>query len=312
MNTGQHPPAPTGDTAAERQRHSKLSGTLAAFAAFAAWGVLTAFWKALDHLPAGSVVFQRLFWSLIFLWLILVFRGNWKAYCAAFRSPKTLATHALSGTLIGANWFIFIWATLNEHIVESALGYFLSPLVIIAIGAFFFKEPLNRFQKGAIGLAAIGVGLQLPLLNHFPWVAITLALTFAAYGLVRRQSSLGSLTGLAVETTYFIIPAVLWLSFAPSGGWSALNFSDAGESTLLILSGIVTALPLLWFAHATRTVAFSTIGIIQFLSPSLQFLLGVFVYHEEMNPARLATFALIWIASTLYVLGVRHKHPVAT
>lgn len=309
MSTGEPSPAPTGDTAEACAQKSNTSGILAAFAAFTAWGVLTAYWKALDHLPAASVVFQRLFWSLLFLWIILVFRGNWKAYCAALRSPKVLATHAISGTLVGTNWFIFIWATLNEHIVESALGYFLSPLVIIAIGAFFFKEPLNRFQKGAIALAAIGVGLQLPLLNHFPWVAITLALTFAAYGFARRQSSLGSLTGLAVETTYFIIPAVLWLSFAPSGGWSALNFSNPSESTLLILSGIVTALPLLWFAYATRTVAFSTIGIIQFLSPSLQFLLGVFVYHEEMNAARLATFALIWIATALYVLGVRHKHP---
>lgn len=308
MSTGHHTSNATAAPATESPPSPSSSGVWAAFAAFTAWGALTAFWKALDHLPATSVVFQRLLWSLIFLWIILLFRGNWKAYCAAFRSPKTLATHALSGVLIGTNWFIFIWATLNERIIEASLGYFLSPLVIIAIGAFFLKEPLNRFQKGAIGLAAIGVGLQLPLLNHFPWVAITLALTFASYGLVRRKSPLGSLTGLAVETTYFVIPAVIWLSFAPVGGWSALNFSTPSESLLLILSGIVTALPLLWFAHATRNVAFSTIGIIQFLAPSLQFLLGVFAYHEEMNTARLASFALIWIASALYVLGVRSKH----
>ena len=280
---------------------------LAAFAAFAAWGVLTAYWKAVDHIPATSIVFHRLLWSLVFLWIVLVVRGNWSVYVKSLRSPRLLKIHFLSGLLMGINWFVFIWATLNECIVESALGYFLSPLVIIALGAVFFKEPLSRIQKIAILTATIGVALQFALLNSIPWVAIVLALSFALYGVVRKKSPLGSLTGLTVETTYYLIPAIVWLSIAPRGGWDALGFSVPTDSALLLLAGVVTALPLLWFAHAARTVSFSTIGIIQFLAPSLQFLLGVFAYGEPLDSTRLYTFILIWIASGLYIIGVR-KH----
>ncbi len=311
MSTGQQPQTPTGNTTPENTPQPNTGGIFAAFAAFTAWGVLTAYWKSVGHLPAAAVVCHRLFWSLLFLWIILPMRGRWGDYLAAFKSPRILGVHLISGLLIGSNWFIFIWATLNGRIVESALGYFLSPLAIVGIGALVFKEPLNRTQLIAIVLAAIGVLIQLPLLNHFPWVAITLALTFALYGMVRKKSPLGSLTGLAVETTYFFIPCIIWLSMIDRGGWSEITFADPTTSTLLILSGIVTALPLLWFAYATRNVRYSTIGIIQYLAPSLQFLLGVFVYGEEMPPARLATFIFIWVASSLYVVGMKKKTAIA-
>jgi chloramphenicol-sensitive protein RarD len=278
-------------------------GHLAALGAFGAWGVLTVYWKALGEVPALSVVAQRLLWSLVFLWILLPLRVRWGEYIDAFRSPKVLGVHAISGALIGTNWLLFIWATLNERIVESSLGYFLSPLVIIAIGALVLKESLNKFQYTAIGLAATGLLLQIPLLNHFPWIALSLAVTFATYGLVRRKSPLGSLTGVAVETTFFLIPSVIWLSCTDSGGWSALTFTSPTISTLLILSGVVTAVPLLWFGYAARTVRFSTIGVIQFLAPSLQFALGVIVYHEPISKAQLLTYALIWLAVILYLVG---------
>lgn len=258
-------------------------------------------------MPAFSVVAHRLLWSLIFIGFVLTVRGGWREYLAALRSPRVLGIHFISGMLIGCNWLLFIWATLNGRIVESALGYFLSPLFLIAIGALIYKEKINKRQAIAIVIAGLGVALQLPFLHHVPWVAICLALTFSLYGLVRKRSPLGALIGLAVETTYYVIPSVLWLTFAPAGGWQALDFSVPQDSLLLLLSGVVTALPLLWFGFATRHVKFTTIGIIQFLAPSLQFILGVFVYAEPMSAVRWGAFMLIWIALVIYISGFRRS-----
>lgn len=237
----------------------------------------------------------------------MVCRGGWGAYLAALKNPRVLGIHCISGILIGINWIIFIWATLNERIVESALGYYLSPLFLIAIGALVFREKMNRWQTIAILLAGIGVVIQFPLLHHVPWLAIGLALSFSLYGLVRRRSPLGSLTGLAVETTFYLVPSIVWLSVAPDGGWDALDFSVPLKSSLLLMAGVITAIPLLWFGYATRNIEFTTIGVIQFLAPSLHFLIGVFMYGEPMPMARLGAFILIWLALVMYVVGMRRS-----
>lgn len=276
------------------------SGHFAAFGAFVAWGGLTAYWKALGDLPALSVVAHRLLWSLIFLWILIPLRGRWGDYLTALKDKRTVAIHAVASVLIGTNWLLFIWATLNGHIVESALGYYLSPLVLIAIGAVLFKEKLQPLQWAAVVCAIIGLAIQVPLLSRFPWIAVALSVTFASYALVRKRSPLGSLTGLAVETSFFFLPCAVWLSLTSAGGWSAITPDQPVQAALLLGSGVVTALPLLWFAHAARTVRFATIGILQFIAPTMQFLLGVFAYNEQMPPARWMSFAWIWVAVALY------------
>lgn len=292
----------------EPHQHSTLhSGHAAAVAAFVAWGGLTIYWKALSGIPALSIVAHRLLWSLVFLWILMPIRGRWGDYLNALKDRRILTTHAIASLLIGTNWLLFIWATLNGHIVESALGYYLSPLVLIAIGSIFLKETLHPLQLAAVAMAAIGLAIQIPLLNHFPWIALALAITFASYALVRKRSSLGSLTGLAVETTFFFVPCAIWLTVAPTGGWSAISPDTPKMTALLLGSGIVTALPLLWFAHAARTVKFSTIGILQFVAPTMQFLIGVYLFGEAMPPERLLSFGFIWIAVILYATSHRTK-----
>ncbi|QQL45134.1 EamA family transporter RarD [Sulfuriroseicoccus oceanibius] len=288
------------------------SGHLAALGAFIAWGGLTAYWKALGDIPALSVVSHRLLWSLIFLWILMSLRGRWGDYLAALKNKRTLGIHSVASVLIGTNWLLFIWATLNGHIVESALGYYLSPLVLIAIGAVLFKERLQPLQWAAVVCAVIGLAIQVPLLSRFPWIAVALSVTFASYALVRKRSPLGSLTGLAVETSFFFIPCAVWLTLAPTGGWTSITPAQPLQAGLLLGSGVVTALPLLWFAHAARTVRFATIGILQFIAPTMQFLLGVFLYHEPMPAERLTSFVWIWIAVLLYAISQRKQAKFAT
>ena len=275
------------------------SGVLAALAAFFLWGVLPVFWKQLQFLPPGSIVAQRTLWSLLLLLPLVWFRGDRPELLAGLKRPKTLLIHALSGSLLASNWLLYVWATLNGHILEGALGYYLNPFFNMLFGTLWFGERHNRWQFAAIALALVGLGFQMHAVKGFPWISVSLALTFALYAVVRKKAPLGSLSGLVVETLLLAPVALGWLLWTYSSVPAA--FGETGiHACWVIGTGFATAIPLLCFGHATRTIRLTTLGILQFLGPTLQFLIGWLVYHEAMSATRLVSFGFIWCAIGVY------------
>lgn len=279
----------------EQQR----KGVMAAVAAFFLWGVLPVFWKHLDFLPPASIVAQRTLWSLVILWAILLWRREGGVLAAALRRPESAAWHLLSGSLLAANWLLYVWATLNERILEGALGYYLNPFFNMLFGVIWFGERHTRPQLAAIALALCGVALQFPAVGRFPWVALVLALTFSLYAVVRKRAPLGSRLGLSVETSVLAPVALGWLLWHSAGVPEAFG-GTWPHAALVVGSGVATTLPLLFFGHAARTISLTTLGILQFLGPTLQFLIGWRLYGEPMSAARLGSFGLIWLAVAVY------------
>ncbi len=275
------------------------SGVLAALAAFFLWGILPVFWKWLAFLSSPSIVAQRTVWSLFLVLAIVLWRGEGRLLIVGLKSPRAQAWHLLSGALLASNWLLYVWATLNGHIIEAALGYYLNPFFNMLFGALLFGDRSSWLQIVAIALALSGVVLQLPAAGHFPWIAVTLALTFSFYTVVRKRTPLGSLAGLAAESG-LLAPFAL--------GWLFLNYDTVAEAfggtpshaALVIGTGFATALPLLFFGHATRTLRLTTLGILQFLGPTIQFFIGWKLYDEPMASGRLFSFCLIWVAVVLY------------
>ena len=285
------------------------SGILSATAAFFLWGVLPLFWKMLAFLPPASIIAHRTIWSLAVLLPIVAVRGELGTIRTALRSPRSLVWHALSGALLASNWLLYVWATLNDRILEGALGYYLNPFLNMLFGALFFHERHNRIQLAAIAVAAIGVALQFPAIHGLPWVSFTLALTFAIYAVVRKVAPLGALSGLTTETSLMAPFAVVWLIVTFPSLPAAFGGSPH-HALLVVATGLATAAPLLCFGHAARTIRLTTLGILQFLGPTLQFLIGAFLYHEPLPPLRLLSFALVWLAVALYAAdSLRAKPP---
>lgn len=222
------------------------------------------------------------------------------------KSSAAVRWHLLSGLLLASNWLLYVWATLNGKIIESALGYYLNPFFNMLFGALWFGDKNSRPQLIALGLALSGVLLQIPAVGHFPWVALTLAVTFSLYAVVRKQAPLGSLVGLAAETTLLAPIAIVWLILTSSSVEVAFGGSWP-HAALIVGTGLATALPLLFFGHATRTIRLTTLGILQFLAPTLQFFIGWKFYGEPMTEQRLLSFALIWLAVGIYVAGAWAK-----
>ena len=281
--------------------HSR-SGVLAALAAFFLWGVLPMFWKQLAFLPPATIVAQRTLWSLAFLLPILWWSGEVRLLVRGLRTPRAVAWQLLSGVLLSSNWLIYVWATLNGRILEGSLGYYLNPFFNMLFGALWFGDRHSRPQLAAIGLALAGVALQIPAVGHFPWVALTLALTFSLYAVVRKRAPLGALAGLTAEASLLAPFALAWLIYSSATPAAAFG-SSPGQVLLVIGTGLATALPLLCFGHATRTLRLTTLGILQFLGPTLQFLIGWKFYGEPMTTTRLLSFSLIWLAVALYAIS---------
>jgi len=275
------------------------SGVLAALTAFFLWGILPVFWKQLQFLPAGSIVAQRTLWSLLLLLPLVWFRGDRLELLAGLRRPKTLLWHALSGGVLASNWLLYVWATLHGHILEGALGYYLNPFFNMLFGTLWFGERHKRWQFVAIGLALVGLAFQVYAVKGVPWISVTLGLTFALYAVVRKKARLGSLSGLVLETVILAPLALGWLLWSYTDVFAAFGDS-APHAVLVICTGLATAVPLLCFGYATRAIRLTTLGILQFLGPTLQFLIGWLVYQEPMSSVRLISFAFIWVAIGVY------------
>jgi chloramphenicol-sensitive protein RarD len=274
-------------------------GVPAALAAFFLWGVLPAFWKLLAFLPPAAIVAQRTLWSLVILIAILLWKREGSGLLAGLRDPASSAWQLLSGTLLASNWLLYVWATLNGHVLEGALGYYLNPFFNMLFGVLWFGERHKRLQLGAIALALVGVLIQIPAVGRFPWVALTLALTFSLYAVVKKRAPLGSRLGLTAETLMLAPFALGWLVFTMESPAAAFGGTPA-HAALVIASGIATTLPLLFFGMAARAIPLTTLGILQFLGPTLQFLIGWKLFGEPMSATRLLSFSMIWLAVAIY------------
>ena len=278
----------------------ETSAFIAGVAAFVTWGLVPVYWKLLRFIPASEILAHRFVWTFAFMILLLSWQKRWPEVLANLRSTRTALLCAGSGVAIAINWFVFIWAVNAGHVLETSLGYFMSPLVNVLLGAIILRERLTRAQLISVLLAGGAVCYLTFGFGRLPWVALTLCLSFGFYGLLRKISGAASIPGLFLETTLLVPFAFGFLIYLV--GKSQLHFAlgAPGLDALLVSTGIVTGLPLVWFAHAARHLRLTTVGFLQYLSPSCTFFLGVFAYHEPFRRAQMVTFALIWIALGIF------------
>jgi len=287
----------------ERGRSEKSQetyGLVAGIAAFTTWGLIPIYWKLLAAVPATEILAHRFVWTTIFLSIVLSWQRRWPELVANVRLRRARIYCLTGGLAIASNWFLFIYAVNTGRVVESSLGYFMTPLMNVLFGAIFLRERLTRLQFVSVLLAALGV-LNLTFgYGRFPWIAVLLCVTFGLYGLLRKQSGTAAIPGLFIETILLVPFALVFLIYLQRSG--TLMFARAGWSLsmLLISTGIVTAVPLFWFGYATRHLRLITVGFLQYLSPIGSFFLGVFLYHEPFTRGHLITFVLIWLALALF------------
>ncbi|MFT4243310.1 MAG: EamA family transporter RarD [Acidovorax sp.] len=277
-------------------------GILCAALAYIAWGLFPLYFKQVAAVPSLEVVMHRTLWSLVFVFAVLAVRRQWAWLGAVLRQPRVLGAFALSALLLSVNWLTYVWAVQNHHVVDASLGYFILPLVNVALGCVFLRERPRPGQWLAVAVAAAGVLWLTVQAGRLPWIALVLALSFGFYGLLRKVAALGALEGLALETLVLAPLAAAVLGWWAWQGQGALVQADAATLGWLLLGGPLTAVPLLLFAAGARRIPLTTMGILQYISPSLQFALGVWFFNEPFQPARLAGFALIWAALCVYTL----------
>jgi chloramphenicol-sensitive protein RarD len=271
-----------------------------AIGAYATWGLFPLYWKALRHVPAGQVLSHRIVWSCLLLFAIVLLTRQGKAFRTAASSPRVVGICACSSALIGINWLTYIWAVNAGFIVEASLGYFLNPLISVLLGVLFLRERLRLWQWLSVGLAAAGMSYLTWAHGSLPWIALTLALTFALYGLVKKLAPLGALHGLTLETAILLPAALFYLFWCQEEGSGAFLHSGALSDLLMIGAGPVTTIPLLLFAAAARRIPLSLLGVLQYISPTLQFSIGVFVYHEPFTRDRFIGIGTVWLALILF------------
>lgn len=274
------------------------AGFLAALGAYFLWGLFPLYWKLLDHVPALEIMLHRVLWCFVFVSAWLCLRDG-RAWLRVLKDRALTIRLAASSLVIGCNWYIYIWAINSEHIVETSLGYFINPLVNVALATLLLGERLNSAQKTAVTIAAAGVLYISWDYGRFPWIAFALAGSFAAYGLLRRSTLVGATTGLGIEGLLLAGPVAAALLYLEMQHGSLAKI-DGASIALLLVGGAVTALPLVLFAFGAQRVRFTTIGMLQYLAPSLQLACGVFVFHEPFDKQRLIGFALIWLALAVF------------
>jgi len=284
---------------ADKNDHQRL-GLIAGIAAFMTWGLVPVYWKLLTSVPAAEILAHRFIWTTLFLVVVLSWQGRWVEVLANVSSRRTLLYCLSSGLAIAVNWLSFIWAVNAGHIIETSLGYFMTPLVNVLLGAIFLRERLTRLQWIAVLLAASSVAYLTFGYGRFPWIALVLCTSFGLYGLLRKQSGTAATPGLFLETILWTPAAIIYLAILRQKGVLIFGTPHIAVSLILLSSGIVTGLPLVWFGHAAQHLRLITIGFLQYLAPSCSFLLGVFFYHEPFSRGYLITFSVIWIALALF------------
>jgi len=284
---------------AGKSRGEQRIGLLNGFAAYGLWGLFPLFFPLLKPAGATEVLAHRMVWSLAVVAAVLLVLRRWRWAGELLRQPRRLALIAVAAAVIAVNWGVYIWAVNNDRVVEASLGYFINPLVTIALGVLLLKERLRPVQWAAVGIGVVAVLVLAVGYGRPPWISLALAFSFGTYGLIKKKVNLGGLESLAAETAIQFLPALGYLLWLGAQGDSTFTSEGPGHAALLATTGVVTALPLVCFGAAAIRVPLSTIGLLQYLAPVFQFLCGVLYFHEAMPPERWAGFGLVWLALTL-------------
>ena len=281
-------------------KSNQTLGFIAGIAAFATWGLIPGYWKFLQSVPPPEILAHRFVWTSLFLVGVISFQKRWPEVARIFQSRRATFFCVAAGIAVATNWFFFIFAVIIGRVLETSLGYFMTPLVNVLFGAALLRERLTRLQLASVMLATAGV-LYLSLgYGHFPWIALTLCISFGLYGLLRKKSGTAAIPGLFIETIMLTPIALIYLLFLNPSVTPAFGPSKLSLSILLLSTGIVTAVPLFWFGYAARQLPLTTLGFIQYLAPTCSFFLGVFLYREPFTRGHLITFGLIWIALAIF------------
>ncbi|UVK44595.1 EamA family transporter RarD [Mesorhizobium sp. AR07] len=275
-------------------------GFLLALGAYLLWGLLPFYMKAVAHLPLAEVIAHRIVWSVPIAAAVLVWAGRTADFKAALRSPRTIAMAALTAALISVNWGIYVWAIAVDRTVETALGYYINPLVSVVVGALLLGERLDRLQIAAVVLAAVAVAVLTIEGGKLPWVSLALAFSFAAYGFFRKTLPIGPSQGFLLEVLLLSVPALGYIAYLIATGQDHIVSGNATDTALLIGCGPVTSIPLLLFAFGAKLLRLSTIGIMQYIAPTMVFLIAVLIFNEPFGTTQAVAFALIWVALAIY------------
>jgi chloramphenicol-sensitive protein RarD len=273
-------------------------GAVVVGAAFCIWGLFPLYWKLLGSVPALQVLAHRALWCALSVWAVLMVRADW-AWVARL-GRRLWGMLALGGLLISINWGVYVWAVIHGHVVDTSLGYFITPLVNVVLAVFVLRERPTPLQRAALLVAALGVALLAVHVGHPPWIALTLACSFGCYGLLRKLAVMDAMRGLAVESGLVAMPAVAFLLWRAHTNQLHFLSGDSRSDLLLVMGGPVTALPLALFAWGAQRVSMVAVGVMQYVTPTVQFLLGVWVFHEPFGDALRFAFGLIWMALALF------------
>ncbi|MBE9521591.1 MAG: EamA family transporter RarD [Proteobacteria bacterium] len=275
-------------------------GTISTITAFFLWGIFPIYWKALQHVSSTQILAHRVVWSLVFVIVLLSIQRRWNEVKSVISFYPNVSIFLVTSFLLGGNWLIYIWAVNSNQIVEASLGYFINPLVNICLGMVFLRERLYRSQFISVLLAFVGVLFLTLQYGRLPWIAFTLAITFGTYGLLRKTAKAGSMVGLLFDTGFLAPIFLLYILFLAAHGSGAFVSINLKTDVLLIGAGVVTAVPLLLFAYGARRIQYSTVGFLQYIAPTGQLLVGVFLYREQFTRAHAIAFGLVWVALFLY------------
>jgi chloramphenicol-sensitive protein RarD len=275
-------------------------GLWLAAGAYLTWGLFPLYWRLLEGVPALQLLGNRIVWSFVLMAGYLFVVRQWRDMRSLAADRRVLGVYSIAAVLIGINWLTYVWAISAGYVIESSLGYFINPLLNVVLGMIFFQERLRRGQWLAVSLAAIGVLYLTIAYGSLPWIALTLAFSFGFYGVVKKKAPLGAAYGLSLETGILFIPALIYLLFCNWNGSGAIFQGDLRTTLLLVGSGVVTSVPLLMFAGAVKRIPLSVIGLMQYIAPTLQFLLGVFVFKEPFTRSLAIGFCIVWIALIIF------------
>ena len=278
-------------------------GIIYAAASYTAWGLLPVYWKLLKAVSPGEILANRIIWSFVFVSLLLLWNGSYKRVKENLLNRRNMSLISLASLIVSLNWFTYIWAVNSNFVLQASMGYYINPLIVSLLSATVFKEKFNRGQSIAIGLASIGVVVMTYQYGKMPWVALILAITFALYGLIKKLLAVDSLIGLALETVLLTPFALGFVIYKMIVGTDTILSLPPASMLILSLAGIVTATPLVWFARGAQRVEFATLGFLQYISPTLSLVLGVFIFKEDFNKLHLISFGFIWLALIIYSIS---------
>lgn len=289
-------------------------GVFCAVSAHTLWGLFPIYWRQIDGADSTELVCHRVVWSFVSLAILLPILlrmgwwGGWRVMLATLRERRVWMIYGIAAVMIAINWLAFIWAVNHGRVLEASLGYYINPLFNVLLGVFVLGERLGRWQWTAVTIAAVGVAIMAIGGGGLPWVSLAMASSFAVYGLVKKKAHLPTLVGLMVEVMILFVPAALYLAMRVGGGVSAMQTGGPLVTTMLLMAGVVTITPLALFATAVRRIDLSLIGILQYIGPTLQFLVGAVLYGEPLDSTKMIGFAFVWIALVVYVTATRHAH----